>query len=111
MTTSNNISFFFFFFFFSFSPHFQGNTADGFAQSDHVISGEVHMGGQEHFYLETQACICVPKNEDGEMEVYTSSQNVSHSQHLIAEVLGVPSNRIVCRVKRLGGGFGGKETR
>ena len=43
--------------------------------ADHVLSGVVRMGGQEHFYLETQACVVVPKPEDGEMEVYSSTQN------------------------------------
>ena len=69
------------------------------------------MGGQEHFYLENQCCICVPFSEHGEMEVFSSTQNPTHTQHLVAEVLGVPNNRIVARTKRLGGGFGGKESR
>uniref|UniRef100_A0A4W3HJP4 Xanthine dehydrogenase n=1 Tax=Callorhinchus milii TaxID=7868 RepID=A0A4W3HJP4_CALMI len=73
--------------------------------------GEIHVGGQEHFYLETHCTVAVPKGEDGEMELFVSTQAPSNTQLLVAEALGVPSNRIVCRVKRLGGGFGGKESR
>ena len=52
-----------------------GDTEGAFKRADHVFSGVVRMGGQEHFYLETQACVVVPKPEDGEMEVYSSTQN------------------------------------
>ena len=52
-----------------------GNVEDAFKQADHVFSGVVRMGGQEHFYLETQACVVIPKPEDGEMEVFSSTQN------------------------------------
>jgi xanthine dehydrogenase/oxidase len=89
----------------------RGDLEAGFAASDHVIEGESRMGGQEHFYLETQGSIAVPKGEDGEMEVFASTQNPTETQVLVASALGVPENRIVCRVKRMGGGFGGKETR
>lgn len=69
------------------------------------------MSGQDHFYLETNVSIAVPGKEDDEMEIYASTQNPTETQHLVAHVLGVSSNRVVTRVKRLGGGFGGKETR
>lgn len=69
------------------------------------------MGGQEHFYLETNAHLAVPKLEDGEMELFTSCQNPTRTQEQVAAALGVPYNRVVCRVKRMGGGFGGKESR
>jgi xanthine dehydrogenase/oxidase len=69
------------------------------------------MGGQEHFYLETQACVVVPKPEDGAMEVFSSTQNASETQSYVAAVTGVDANKVVARTKRLGGGFGGKETR
>ena len=52
-----------------------GDVEAAFKTADHVFSGVVRMGGQEHFYLETQACVVVPKPEDGEMEVYSSTQN------------------------------------
>ncbi|KAI8800353.1 molybdopterin binding aldehyde oxidase/xanthine dehydrogenase [Cladochytrium replicatum] len=75
------------------------------------VEGEMRIAGQEHFYLETNASLVVPKGEDDEYEVFASTQNPTETQHLVSHVLGVPANRIVCRVKRLGGGFGGKETR
>ncbi|KAJ7379856.1 hypothetical protein OS493_012608 [Desmophyllum pertusum] len=89
----------------------KGDLETGFAESDHVLEGEMRIGGQEHFYLETQATVAVPKGEDGEMELFVSTQNPTLTQKLVARTLGVPHNRIVVRTKRLGGGFGGKETR
>lgn len=88
-----------------------GDLEKAFEESDHVFTGVARMGGQEHFYLETQACVVVPKPEDGEMEVFSSTQNPSETQAYVAQVTGVAANKIVSRVKRLGGGFGGKETR
>lgn len=88
-----------------------GDIEQGFQEADHVIEGQIHIGGQEHFYLETQASLAVPKNEDGEMELYVSTQNPTETQLVAAETLGVAANKILVRVKRLGGGFGGKETR
>lgn len=52
-----------------------GDLDDAFAKADHVFTGEMRMGGQEHFYLETQACVVIPKPEDGEVEVWCSTQN------------------------------------
>lgn len=89
----------------------KGDLEAGFAESDHVLEGEMRVGGQEHFYLETQATIAVPRGEDGEMELFVSTQNPTLTQKLVASALGVPANRIVVRTKRMGGGFGGKETR
>ncbi|KAF7303760.1 Xanthine dehydrogenase/oxidase [Mycena indigotica] len=79
--------------------------------SDHVLEGETRMGGQEHFYLETMAVLVVPKLENGEMDVYSSTQGLAETQRWVANVTGVPRNRIVAHAKRLGGGFGGKESR
>lgn len=85
---------------------------EAFAQCDHVFQGEYRMGGQEHFYLETQGCRVVPLGEDGrEFEVYSSSQNLNETQVIIAEVLGLPAASITARARRIGGGFGGKETK
>lgn len=79
--------------------------------ADRIIEGVTRMGGQEHFYLETQACVVVPKPEDGEIEVFSCTQNPTETQTYVAQVTGVAANKVVTRVKRLGGGFGGKETR
>jgi xanthine dehydrogenase/oxidase len=99
----------------SFFQHFRyiqkGDTEKAFAEADHVFTGIARMGGQEHFYLETNACVAVPKPEDGEMEVFSSTQNPTETQAYVAKVLGVSANKVNARVKRLGGGFGGKETR
>ncbi len=94
----------------TFSLTVQGDLEKGFAESDTIVTGELRMGGQEHFYMETQTCLCIPSGE-GELEVISSTQAVSKTQTLVASVLNMPANRVVCRVKRMGGGFGGKETR
>lgn len=88
-----------------------GDPEAAFKQADHVFTGVSRMGGQEHFYLETQACVAIPKPEDGEMEIWSGTQNPTETQTYVAQVTGVAANKIVSRVKRLGGGFGGKETR
>ena len=79
----------------------RGNVESALAAADHIVTGEVEIGGQEHFYLETQACSVVPK-EDGEMEIFASTQNAHDTQMTAALVTGVPSNRIIVRVKRIG---------
>ncbi|KAI8266070.1 Xanthine dehydrogenase [Colletotrichum sp. SAR11_239] len=88
-----------------------GDTEEAFKNCDHIFTGTARMGGQEHFYLETQASLVVPKPEDGEMEVFSGTQNANETQVFVARMTGVAANKIVVRVKRLGGGFGGKETR
>ena len=89
----------------------KGEVEGAFKTADHVFEGVVRMGGQEHFYLETQACVVIPKPEDGEMEVFSCTQNPTETQAYVAQVTGVAANKILSKVKRLGGGFGGKETR
>ncbi|OAA55836.1 Aldehyde oxidase/xanthine dehydrogenase [Niveomyces insectorum RCEF 264] len=84
---------------------------DALARCDYVVRGETRMGGQEHFYLETMAVVAVPKPEDGALELFCSTQNANETQVFAARVCGVQANKVVVRVKRLGGGFGGKETR
>jgi xanthine dehydrogenase/oxidase len=81
-----------------------------FAGSDVVVEGEVRIGGQEHFYLETNATVCIP-GEGGCMTVISSTQNPTKTQGIVAQVLGVPKSKVICKCKRMGGGFGGKETR
>lgn len=87
------------------------DSKESWEQYDHVLEGETRMGGQEHFYLETNACLVVPGREDSEFEVFSSTQNPSETQVFCAAILGIPNNRVVARTKRLGGGFGGKESR
>lgn len=89
----------------------KGDPETAFKNCDYTFTGVARMGGQEHFYLETNACVAIPKPEDGEMEIWSSSQNCNESQAYASRVLGVQANKVVVKVKRLGGGFGGKETR
>ena len=58
----------------------KGDVDTAFQQADHVVEGECHIGGQEHFYLETMSTLAVPKGEDGEMELYVSTQNPTFTQ-------------------------------
>ncbi|XP_039304979.1 xanthine dehydrogenase isoform X2 [Solenopsis invicta] len=99
----------------SFFPGFpkriiKGDAVKAFAEADHILEGEVRIGGQEHFYLETIAAIVVPR-EENELEVFCSTQHPTEIQKLIAHVLNIHLNRVNVRVKRIGGGFGGKESR
>jgi xanthine dehydrogenase large subunit len=86
-----------------------GKPEESLLKASHILEGELKIGGQEHWYLETQSALCVP-DENREMMVYASSQNPSETQHVVSEVLGLQANQVVCEVKRMGGGFGGKET-
>ncbi|MFC3606242.1 xanthine dehydrogenase molybdopterin binding subunit [Stutzerimonas tarimensis] len=87
----------------------RGNLANAHGHARHRLKGSLEVGGQEHFYLETQVSAVLP-TEDGGMIVYCSTQNPTEIQKLVGEVLGVPMNRIVVDMRRMGGGFGGKET-
>jgi len=87
-----------------------GDAVGVLASAKNVIEGEIRIGGQEHFYLETQASMVVP-GENDEFTVYSSTQNPTKTSNFVAAAIGVPKNKVVCKVKRLGGAFGGKETR
>ena len=89
--------------------HRRGDSANALAHAEHRLQGTLHIGGQEHFYLETQISSVMP-TEDGGMIVYCSTQNPTKIQKLVAEVLDVSMNKIVVDMRRMGGGFGGKET-
>jgi xanthine dehydrogenase large subunit len=86
-----------------------GDAAAAIAAAPLRTSGKIHIGGQEHFYLEGQVALAVP-GEDGSMLVHSSTQHPTEVQHVTARVLGVPDSFVTCRVRRMGGGFGGKET-
>ncbi|XP_063067791.1 aldehyde oxidase 6 isoform X2 [Engraulis encrasicolus] len=89
----------------------RGDVTEGFKMADHIHEGEIRIGGQEHFYMETQSMLVVPVGEEREMNVYLSTQHPSYAQDSIAETLNIPSNRVTCHVKRVGGAFGGKVTK
>ena len=86
-----------------------GDAAKTIAAAPLRSTGKIQVGGQEHFYLEGQVALAVP-GEDGAILVYSSTQHPSEVQHVTARVLGVPDSFVTCRVRRMGGGFGGKET-
>ena len=75
----------------------------------HTLSAEFSVGGQEHFYLEGQIAFALP-GEDGDITVHSSTQHPTEVQHICARVLGCDFNRVTATVRRLGGGFGGKES-
>lgn len=85
-----------------------GSTFDAFKKCDYVIEDRVDIGGQEHLYLETQACLAIPSEAD-RLKVFSSTQSPTAVQRVIARILGIPMNNIEVDVLRLGGGFGGKE--
>ncbi|MFT8482129.1 MAG: xanthine dehydrogenase molybdopterin binding subunit [Gluconobacter cerinus] len=87
----------------------RGDVEAGLAAAPRRLSGSITMGGQEHFYLEGQAALAQP-GEAGEMRVWSSTQHPSETQHLVACVLGRPHHLVTTEVRRMGGGFGGKET-
>ncbi|KAF9126007.1 hypothetical protein BGW39_006999 [Mortierella sp. 14UC] len=88
----------------------KGDVDAAFANCAKVLEGQTRIGGQEHFYLETQVVLVNNKGE-GEFEIYSSTQNANETQAVVASVLGVSAHKVACKVKRLGGGFGGKESR
>ena len=75
----------------------------------HQIDGTINIGGQEHFYLESQAALAFPQ-EDGDMLVHSSTQHPSEIQHKVAQAIGKPFNGVRVEIRRMGGGFGGKES-
>ncbi|WP_411284190.1 xanthine dehydrogenase molybdopterin binding subunit [Lapillicoccus sp.] len=86
----------------------RGDVGTGFAASAHVFSGEIQMGGQEHFYLETQACLA-HVDEAGQVFVESSTQHPTETQEVVAHVLGLSSHSVTVQCLRMGGAFGGKE--
>lgn len=86
----------------------RGDLEAGFSLAHHVIEGRFVSEGQDHFYLESQAAIAYP-GEDGSLTIHSSTQNPSEVQEVVASVLGLRHNQVVCMTKRMGGGFGGKE--
>ena len=87
----------------------RGDPDKALAEAPNRLQAQMHVGGQEHFYLEGQACLVEP-TEDAGVFVHTSSQHPSEVQKLVAEVLDLPIHEVQVEVRRMGGGFGGKET-
>lgn len=89
--------------------HQRGDVEAALARAPHRITGSFHIGGQEHFYLETQTALVIP-GEDQQLQVFSSTQNPTEVQKLVAEVMGISMNQVTIDMRRMGGGFGGKET-
>ena len=87
----------------------RGTVDDGFAAAANRLQGRITIGGQDHMYLEGQIAFAIP-GEDDDVVVHCSTQHPSEAQHMVAHALGVPSNAVTVNVRRMGGGFGGKES-
>ena len=87
----------------------RGDAGSALANAPLRLSGRIDVGGQEHFYLEGQVAMAVP-GEDGDMLVHSSTQHPTEVQHLVARALKLSDNAVVCETRRMGGGFGGKES-
>ena len=87
----------------------RGEVEPALAAAPHRLEGSLRIGGQEHFYLEGQAALATP-GEEGDIHVLSSTQHPTEVQHVIARVLGIPDAFVTCEVRRMGGGFGGKES-
>lgn len=87
----------------------RGDPEAALADAPHRLAGTFHSGGQEQFYLESQAALAYPGEQD-QLVVYSSTQNTSEIQAVVAEVLGLGQHQVVCICKRMGGAFGGKES-
>ena len=87
----------------------KGDPQNKIIKSKNKLKGKFNTGSQEHFYLEGQVCLVIPQ-EDNNLTVYSSTQHPSETQQIVAKMLKQKSNSITVMVRRIGGGFGGKET-
>ncbi|MBB5515079.1 xanthine dehydrogenase large subunit [Rubricella aquisinus] len=87
----------------------KGKPEIAFDKARHVIKGSFDLGGQEHFYLEGQAALCIP-GEGAEVTILSSTQHPTEIQHKVAEALDIPFHAVTTITRRMGGGFGGKES-
>ncbi|TKT77622.1 xanthine dehydrogenase molybdopterin binding subunit [Aquamicrobium sp. LC103] len=87
----------------------RGDATAAITAAPRHVAGQMRVGGQDHFYLEGHIAMAVP-GEDMDVTVFSSTQHPSEVQHMVAHALGVPSHAVTIEVRRMGGGFGGKET-
>ncbi|MDO8375374.1 MAG: molybdopterin-dependent oxidoreductase, partial [Polaromonas sp.] len=87
----------------------RGDAARALASAPHTLSGQLEVGGQEHFYLEGQIAYVVPQ-EQNQWLVYSSTQHPGEVQHWVSHALGISNHAVRVECRRMGGGFGGKET-
>ncbi len=86
-----------------------GDIDDTLQKAPRRIKGEIEIGGQDHFYLEGQVSIAVP-GEDNNLTIFSSTQHPTEVQHMVSKAMGIPYHSVRVEVRRMGGGFGGKET-
>jgi xanthine dehydrogenase large subunit len=87
----------------------RGDAVKAIAGAEKRAKGQFRIGGQEHFYLEGQIAMAMP-GEGQDVHVISSTQHPTEIQHVVARVLGIPDHAVVAEVRRMGGGFGGKES-
>ena len=87
----------------------RGDATQALSQAPHTLSGTLEVGGQEHFYLEGQVAYVLPQ-EQKQWLIYSSTQHPGELQHWVAHALGVDNHAVRVECRRMGGGFGGKET-
>ncbi|MDP3758914.1 MAG: xanthine dehydrogenase molybdopterin binding subunit [Ramlibacter sp.] len=87
----------------------RGDADAGLARAAHCLTGELEVGGQEHFYLEGQVAYALPLEQD-QFWIYSSTQHPGEVQHWVAHALGLENNAVTVECRRMGGAFGGKET-
>ncbi len=87
----------------------RGNAKSALESAPRRLQGQMRIGGQEHFYLESHIALAIP-GEDEDVTVWSSTQHPSEVQHMVGHVLGIASNAVTVNTRRMGGGFGGKET-
>ena len=87
----------------------KGDAKAAIADAVHRLTGTIGVGGQEHFYLEGQAALALPQ-DGGDMVIHSSTQHPTEIQHKVAEAVGLPMHAVRVEMRRMGGGFGGKES-
>ncbi len=87
----------------------RGDAAAALARAPRRLRGTLRAGGQDHFYLEGQIAVAIPR-EHGGMQIFTSTQHPGEVQHMVAHALGIAAHDVVVECRRMGGAFGGKET-
>ncbi len=87
----------------------KGDATAALATAPHTLDGSIEIGGQEHFYLEGQAALALPQ-DNGDMAIHSSTQHPTEIQHKVAHAIGKPMHAVRVETRRMGGGFGGKES-
>ena len=87
----------------------RGDADAALAAAAHTLSGSFSLGGQEHFYLEGHIALALPQ-DDGSLLIHSSTQHPTEVQHIVAHALAVPAHEVTLQCRRMGGGFGGKES-